>query len=245
MTQFKMNDIYVKITNEENENELVCIINSDELQSLNVKFNSPSAPDKMSLPVIVPKELPSGRYRLHWVGFEGGQFDNSDQYIKFSADFNRTYFDHISHEKTASQIEVDDIAMEVLKGSNNKGGSASIKTQIPIQGLSAEKGLVKVGIRDPVGRIFYVSSRIKSEPQNGFAYTEPVIHLKPRHAEGVYKISSVSLVEDFSSVINERIDHRGLHLYRGGRRVQTQDLLERGIRAALTVSPPPPPVEKH
>ena len=236
MTIFE-HDISISIVNMESEEEHIYKIDIGLLPSLNTSLNSPEVSDKMSLPIVIPKEWKSGTYRLNWIAF-----DQSQYHVKFSKSNPNNYFDHISNEENSiARPVVDDIVMEVLKGENTKGGDTSIDINIPIEGLDKGKGSLKVIIRTPTGNRMSLFASLSSNPHDGFKNVSGVLQLPPQHAEGEYMITHITTTEDFSSAINRRINHRGLVLHKGGVRVHEERLLERKIRTTLTVSTPKPP----
>ena len=234
MTVFER-DISINIMNIESEEEYKYVIDISRLSSLNTHFNSPSVSGKMSLPIVIPKELSSGRYRLKWISF------GNDYYVSFSESHPNNYFDHISYEEdTIAQPVVDDITMEVLKGKNKVGGDTSIKIDIPIEGLDKGKGSIDVIVRTPTGNRLSFSAPL----DKGSRTVSAELNLPPHHAEGEYKITHISTTENYGDAVNHRINHRGLKLYDGGKRVHEARLLERKIKTTLKISTPPPPQEE-
>lgn len=231
MTIFER-DISISIVNTESEEEYKYLIDISRLFSLNAHFDSPSADGKMSLPIVIPKELFSGRYRLKWIAF------GNDKFVSFSESHPNNYFDHISSEEdTIAQPVVDDIVMKVLKGENKRGDDTSIKIDIPIEGLDKGKGRADIVVRSPTGDRLSVSVSLAEGSRRASA----VLHLPPRHAEGEYMITHISTTENYRDNVNRRINHEGLQLREGGKRVHETRLLERKIRTTLEISTPPPP----
>ena len=236
MSIFERN-MLVSIINTESEEEYKYEIYVAWLSSLNTHFKSPDVSGKMSLPIVIPKELKSGKYRLNWIAFEYGQ---NDYYVHFYESNPNNYFDHISNEEnSAARPVVDDIVMRVLKGENKRGGDTSIKIDIPIEGLDRGDGKIEFIVRTPTGdRRSYFASL--NSTHDGSTDVSVLMHLPPRHAEGEYMITHITTTEDYSSAVNRRIDHRGLNLREGVKSVHRERLLERKIRTTLEISTPPP-----
>ena len=258
-------DVDVHIINTESGKDLKYSIDINQLASLNAHFNSPAVLGKMSLPIVIPKEFPSGRYRLKWLAFEDG-----DNYGRYYVQFNRSnpnvYFDHISDEEDSiAQPVVDDIVMEVVDQANSRGGNKSIKISIPIEDLDQATGEVDIIVRTPTGGYMSVSTRYlfdpyqgkykifarspdeghtvvleSSHPDEGSQNMSVWLHLGPRHAEGEYRLTHISTMEDYSRVVDK---HRGLRLLEGKQRRYEARLRERQIRLTLTISPPRFPTE--
>ena len=242
MREFELYDINMSIMDMETEHELKYSIDTDQLFSLNDQFESPVISGKMSLPVVIPKELASGKYKLNWIDFERTRRD--DWVIEFDKSNPLVYFDHISSEEDSSlaQPVVDDILMEVVKQDNRRGGDTTITADIPIEGLNKGDGWVKIILKTPTGDFMSVSSELEPNPK-GFHSLQALFHLGPNHAEGEYLITQITTSEDYSNALKNRINHRGLSLYKGGYRRQKARLLERGIRTTVKVNPSYPSVE--
>ena len=241
MRNFKLHDVNVSIIDMETGQELQYLINTNKLSSLNAQFKSPNISNKMSLPIVIPKELTKGSYRLNWIAFETKEQNTDYYYARFDASDPDTYFNHISDEEDIiAQPVVDDIVMNVIKGPNRKGGDTSIKIDIPITDLDEGNGFVKVTMRTPTGEKFSFDASLWSNPRDGSRHLEALLQLKPRHAEGEYMITHIYTVEDYTNVFNNSINHDGLRLVRGARREKKTNLLERTIKTTLSVSAPPP-----
>ena len=236
MTRFKMYSIYIDIEDTETEQELTFKIDANQLGSLNAQFNSPFVSGKMNLPVVIPRELASGRYKLNRIAFVST--NDNDHYINFGSD-SAFYFDHISEgENSIARPVVDDIVMEVLKGENKKGGDTSIKVNVPIEGLDEGSGMIVVIVRTPIGDKMSFSSGFESHFHDSGQNVSAVLNLGPRHTEGEYMITHISTMESYASSVNNRINHSGLRLEAGGYRKHEERLLERGVRTTLSISIP-------
>ena len=99
MRHFYLHAVKVKIRDTESGHEMTYLIDADRLSLLNAQLGGPSVSGKMNLPIVIPKELESGKYRLVWISF----LDMFESYaVRLSKSNSRAYFDHISHEEDSS-----------------------------------------------------------------------------------------------------------------------------------------------
>ena len=246
MTHFRLLDVYIKLRDTESGHELTYSINTNQLSSLYDQVNSPQVSGKMNLPVVIPKELENGKYRLVWISFERPK--DKDHTVWLNKSNPNAYLDHISHQEDTSiaQPVVDDIAMEVLKGKNKNGkDTTSIKINVPIEGLDkGAQGHVEVIVRTPTGFKIAVSEDLTSHFDDSQNVVSDWLNLGSNPAEGEYMITHISTTEYYSPTLND--SYSGLDLYAGGnQRTHESRLLERGIRTTLKVSPPSLKEEKH
>ena len=115
---------------------------------------APVIPGKISLPVLIPKELPSETYKFDYMIFYNPQFNGDDVNLS-GVDFN-----HVSDnpDTTIPQIIEEDIQLTAIEGLNSEGGHISIRAQIPVEGVdSGNRVTESFRIRMPNGKVEYVS----------------------------------------------------------------------------------------
>ncbi len=236
LSNLKEIDLYFK--GMETGNKLAYSINVRDLPILQWQISSPEEENKISLPIVVFKELASEKYKLTHIVF------NNDSIIRWGTLDSTPSFEHISNaeDTTTPSVLVDNIALTVLNEHNEEGGSVSILAKIPVIGLDSENIFYAVRMRTPDGKILYKDDRscvgcnrgmeILKTDDNGNQFIEIKFDLKPYHEEGIYTLSMVNLIELYGYGIY------GLNVLSGDSKKYKNRFIERGIRKTIKITQP-------
>ena len=232
------NNISIELQGVNTERKLTYHISLRHLNKMQKQFEEMSEaqaykyPDRISLPIVVPKELRGETYQVSNIFAHGNK-------KKSKVQLSHTTFDHTSNQAdlTLPQAVVEDIKLTVLKGENKQGGDTSIHIEIPFEGL--EHDIPK----------HYRNTIVMDMPQGGTCYARVITasktlvtaqcDLKPHHQQGEYILSYVSHIE-LHDMFSRHIT--GWRMT-GDEYVYEERLSERNIRKTITIETPPPAEE--
>ena len=228
-------NISIELSGLNTERKLTYHISLRHLNEIQKQFEAMSKPqnykhtDRISLPIVIPKELPSETYQV------SNLFANDRDKKESKIQLSHTTFDHTSHQAdlTLPQAVVEDIKLTVLKGENTQGGDTSIHIEVPFEGI--EHDLLK----------YYSNMILMDMPQGGICHARVITSsktlvtaqcdLKPYHQQGEYILSFVTHIEQHDMFS----DHITGWQMTGDEYFYEERLSERNIRKTITIETPP------